>query len=359
MNNRRKLLVALGAGALAAPFASFAQQQGKVWRVGFLVSGSRPANLDSHFIYGPFLQGLRERGYLGPSSRPGNLESDAQIGALLRGLRDLGYVEGKNLTMEWRYADNNAERLQGAANELAQLKVDVIVAGNTTAAHAARKSTATIPIIMASSGDPVRAGLVASLARPGGNITGLTSMSGEVGPKHLEMLLSMAPKLSRVAVLINPANSGNLELLKNVQAAARNTKAKILPVEARTVPDIEQAFSTIARENAGAVIVAPDSLFTREMRQIAERAAKQRLPSIAAAREFAQVGGLLSYGRNQGDSFRRTAAFVDKILKGAKPADLPIEQPMTFELFINGKTAKALGLKIPPSLLITAEKVIE
>lgn len=278
---------------------------------------------------------------------------------MLRGLRDLGYVEAKNLIVEWRYADDSTERLQVPASELAQLKVDAIVAANTTAAQAARKSTATIPIVMACSGDPVRAGLVASLARPGGNITGLTSMSGELGPKHLEMLLNMAPKLSGVAVLINPANLGNLALLKNVQAAARNTKAKILPVEARTVPDIEQAFSAMVRKNAGAVIVAPDALFFRQWHLIAERAAKQRLPSIAAAREFAQAGGLLSYGRNQGDSYRRTAAFVDKILKGTKPADLPIEQPMTFELFINGKTAKALGLKIPQSLQIMADKVIE
>ena len=331
MSNRRKLLLALGAAALASPLSSLAQPATKVWRIG----------------------------YLGPSARPGNLESDVQIGALLKGLRELGYVDGKNLKMEWRYAGNSVERLQGDASELAQLKVDVIVAANTTAAHAARKATATIPIVMASSGDPVRAGFVASLARPGGNITGLTSMSGDLGPKHLEMLLSMVPRLSRVAVLFNPANSGNLAILENVQAAARITNVRILPVEARTVQDIEKAFAAIARENAGAVIVAPDSLFTREMRQNAERAAKQRLPSIAAAREFAEAGGLMSYGRNQADSFRRTAVFVDKIFKGAKPGDLPVEQPTTFELFINGKTAKALGLKIPQSLLITAEKVIE
>ncbi len=331
MSNRRKLLLALGAAALASPLSSLAQPATKVWRIG----------------------------YLGPSARPGNLESDVQIGALLKGLRELGYVDGKNLKMEWRYAGNSVERLQGDASELAQLKVDVIVAANTTAAHAARKATATIPIVMASSGDPVRAGFVASLARPGGNITGLTSMSGDLGPKHLEMLLSMVPRLSRVAVLFNPANSGNLAILENVQAAARITNVRILPVEARTVQDIEKAFAAMARENAGAVIVAPDSLFTREMRQNAERAAKQRLPSIAAAREFAEAGGLMSYGRNQADSFRRTAVFVDKIFKGAKPGDLPVEQPTTFELFINGKTAKALGLKIPQSLLITAEKVIE
>ncbi len=331
MNNRRKLLLAFGAAALASPLSTLAQPATKVWRIG----------------------------YLGPSARPGNLESDVQIGALLKGLRELGYVDGKNLKMEWRYAGNSVERLQGDASELAQLKVDVIVAANTTAAHAARKATATIPIVMASSGDPVRAGFVASLARPGGNITGLTSMSGDLGPKHLEMLLSMVPRLSRVAVLFNPANSGNLAILKNVQAAARITNVRILPVEARTVQDIEKAFAAMARGNAGAVIVAPDSLFTREMRQNAERAAKQRLPSIAAAREFAEAGGLMSYGRNQADSFRRTATFVDKIFKGAKPGDLPVEQPTTFELFINGKTAKALGLKIPQSLLITAEKVIE
>ena len=212
---------------------------------------------------------------------------------------------------------------------------------------------------MASSSDPVLAGFVTSLAHPGGNITGLTSMSGDVGPKHVEMLLSMVPKLSRVAVLVNPANSGNLLILKNVQTAARSTNARILPVEARTAPEIEKAFSAMARENAGAVILAADALFSREYRQIAERAAKQRLPSIAGARQFAEAGGLMSYGSSIVDNYRRAATYVDKILKGAKPGDLPVEQPTKFELFVNRKTAKMLGLTIPQSLLISADKVIE
>ena len=329
MNKRRKILIALGASALASPLTAYAQN--KVWRIGHLSARSRPGSFESDYVVGPFLRGMAE----------------------------LGYVEGKNLVIEWRFADSSAERLLAAANELAQLKMDAIMTENTTVTQAARKATATIPIVMISSSDPVRAGFVASLARPGGNITGLTSMSGDVSPKQFEMLLTIVPKLSRVAVLMNPANSGNLLILKSVLAAAWSTNAKILPVEARTVAEIEKAFATMARENVGAVIVAADSLFNQNMRQIVDRAAKQRLPSIAGGREFAEAGGLMSYGRNQADSAQRAAVYVDKILKGAKPADLPVEQPTKFEMFINGKTAKSLGLKIPQSLLISADKVIQ
>ncbi len=330
MNNRRKLIVALGASALAAPLRAFAQQQGKVWRIGFLAPRSRPASLDSD-IFGAFSNGMRE----------------------------LGYVEGKNLVIEWRFADGNFERLPGLAAELVQLKVDIILASGTPATNAAQKATATLPIVMGNSGDPVGNGLIKSLARPGGNITGLTNVTSDLAPKHLEMLLSMVPKLSRVAVLLNPTNPSNLLILKGAQTAARSTNAEILPMEARTASEIDKAFSAMSREKAGAVIVAADQFFQQQGRQIAELAAKNRLPSIGWIREYAEAGVLMSYGPNFTDQYRRAAAYVDKIFKGASPAELPVEQPTKFELVINGKTAKALGLRIPQSLVISTDKVIE
>ena len=330
MNNRRKLLVALGAGALAKPLASFAQQRGKVWRVGFLAF----------------------------RARPDSLETDA-FGGFPRGMRELGYIEGKNLEIEWRYAEGKVERLSGLVAELVQLKVDVIVAAATPCAHAAQKATTTIPIVMVAVSDPVGSGIVKSLAHPGGNITGLTNISPDLGPKHLEMLHSMVPKLSRVAVLLNPDNSAHVAFFKNVQAASQKTNVKAVPMRVRSPQDIEKVFSMMADEKAGAVIVAADALFTQQRRQIAELAAKYRLPSISSFREFAEDGVLMSYGPNFADASWRAATYVDKIFKGANPGDIPVEQPTKFELIINGKTAKALGLKIPQSLLIMADKMIE
>lgn len=330
MNNRRKLLVALGASTLAAPFAAFAQPQGKVWRVGFLHTRRRPVSLDTDFL-----------------------------GAFPQGMHELGYVEGKNLVIEWRFADSQYERLPGLAAELVRLKVDVIVAAGPPVIIAAQKATTTIPIVILTGLDPVHAGFVKSLAHPGGNITGISNLSVEVSPKHLEMLLTMVPKLSRAAVLVNPGNSAHATVLKNVQAAAHNANVKVLPVEARTPQEIETAFSVMTKENARAVIVGLDQLFTQQRRQIAELAAKHRLPSIATLREYAEDGGLMSYGQNFADQFRHAAVLVDKILKGAKPGDLPVEQSTKLELVINRKTAKALGLTIPQSLLVSADKVIE
>jgi putative ABC transport system substrate-binding protein len=330
MNNRRKLVIAFGAGALAMPLASFAQQQGKVWRVGFLSFRSRPENLDSHF-YGGFPRGMRE----------------------------LGYVEGKNLLIEWRFADDKADLLAGLAAELVQLKVDVIVAASSQAISAAQKTTTTIPIVMGTTGDPVGSGFVKSLAHPSGNITGLSIITGDISPKHLDMLLRMVPKLNRVAVLVNPNSSTHRTILIGVQAAAESASVKVLPAEARTTQEIENAFSMMTRDHVGAVIVGADAFFIQHGREIAELAAKKRLPSISANREYAESGGLMAYGQNLADNFRRAATYVDKILKGAKPGDLPVEQPMTFELFINRRTAKALGLTIPQELLLRADKVIE
>jgi putative ABC transport system substrate-binding protein len=330
MNNRRKLVVALGAAALTAPFGLFAQQQGKIWRVGFLTLFGRPANLEAHFL-----------------------------GAFPRGMRELGYVEGKNLVIEWRSADSKSERLAQLAAELVKMKVDVIVADGAQSISVVQKATSSIPIVMINSGDPISNGFVKSLAHPGGNITGLSNFGSEIVTKHLEMLLSMAPRVTRVAVLDNPNNRSSATTLKNVGAAALKTRVTIESFDARSPADLEGAFLAMAQKKSGAVLVGRDALFNQEVRQIAELAAKHGLPSIHMAREYAEAGGLMSYGPNQSESFRYAATFVDKILKGAKPANLPVEQPTKLELVINGKTAKTLNLKIPQSLLISADKIIE
>jgi putative ABC transport system substrate-binding protein len=327
MNRRDALfaLVALG----AVPSASRAQLEGKVWRVGFLTQRRRPESIESDFI-----------------------------GAFPRGMRELGYVEGRNLVIEWRF-DERSERLPHLAAELVGLKVDVVVSGSSQAISALQRATTTIPIVMATSGDPIGSGFVKSLSRPGGNITGLSNLSSDVGSKQLELLLGMMPKLSRVALLKNPANPSLGTFLENVQSAARGVGVKVLPVEARTEQEIQSAFPVMMQAKAEAVIVAADALLVQHYRKIAELALKHRLPSSSTIREYAEAGGLLSYGPNLAEQFRRAATYVDKIIKGAKPADLPVEQITTFELFINTKTAKALGLSVPQSLLLRADRVFE
>jgi len=328
MNNRRKLIVALGASVLAAPFRIRAQQVNKSVVVGILATEDQSS---AQTVVAAFKQGLQER----------------------------GYVEGKNLTLQLRFADGKFELVPGFATELVNLRVDVIVSAGTVTTIALQKATSTISIVMANTFDPVGTGLVKTLARPGGNITGLSSLGGDIGGKHLEMLLSAAPKLSRVAVLLNPGNPSHPLVLKSIQSAALKASAKILPLEARTAPEIENAFSTMTQGKASAVIVARDGFFIRQSRQIAELALKNRLPSISERANYAEVGGLMGYGVSQEEQFRRAATYVDKIFKGAKPADLPVEQPTKFELVINRKTAKALGLTIPHALLISADKVTE
>ena len=330
MKNRRKILFALGAGALAASFGSTAQPQSKVWRVGFLTVPNRPADLDAHYL-----------------------------GGLAKGMRELGYVEGKNLVIEWRFADNDLKRVPGLAAELVQLKVDVLVAVATDTLRALQKATASIPIVMVSNSDPIAIGLVKSLARPEGNITGIASLNAELGPKRLELLRTMVPKVSRVAVLANPDLASTIDVVKILRAAGATLGVAILPVEARTPAEIDKAFSTARRQNAGALTVTLSPLFQQQRSQIAELALKQRLPSMTPDRFYVDVGCLMSYATSLADSIRRSASYVDKIFKGAKPADLPVEQPTTFELIINGKTAKALGLAIPQSLRLNADKVIE
>ena len=334
MNNRRTLLAAFGAGALAVPFAALAQPAGKapdkIWLVGVLT--------------------LRHIAMT---------DTDPYYVAFRDGMRALGYVEGRNLKIEWRAADGDATRMAGLAAELVHLNVDVIVTSGTLASVTAQKGTATIPIVIVNVSDPVSSGIVKSLARPGGNITGISLMVTDVSAKHLEMLLAMAPKLTLVAVLMNPANPIHPDILKRMQEAALSLKVKLLPLQAGSVAEIDAAFATMARQKAGAVSVAQDPLFVQQARQIAQLAEQYRLPSITASGELAEAGGLLGYGANLGEQFRQATTFVDKIFKGRKPADLPVEQPTRFELVINGKTAKALGLKIPQSLLILADKVIE
>ena len=330
MNIRRTLTLALGATALVAPFASRSQQPGKIWRVGLLAPRGRPASLEADFI-GGFPAGMRER----------------------------GYVEGRNLLIEWRFADGDLARLPALAAELVQLKVDALVASGPQAVRALQQATTTIPIVMGILGDPVVEGFVASLARPGGNITGPTGNAGDIYAKRLQLLQEISPKLSRVAFLMNPGNSTNVAALAATQAAGQTVKVKVLAAQARASKDIEAAFALMKREKADALIIQPDAIFNSHTRQIADLALKQRLPLISGIREYVDAGCLMSYGASFRDNFHRVAYYVDRIFKGAKPADLPVEQPTRFELFINGKTAKALGLTIPQSLLITAEKVIE
>jgi putative ABC transport system substrate-binding protein len=330
MTTRRQLLIVLGASALIAPLHSFAQQQGKVWRVGFLAL-RHVDFVETDYYYGPFRQGMRE----------------------------LGYIEGRNLAIEWRSAEGKAERLPALAAQLVQSKVDVIVTAGTQAVRAAQNATAAIPIVIAAANDPVGSGFVKSLSRPGANITGLSNLGVDISPKNLEIMASLVPKLSQVAVLVNPANSAHAAILKSTQAAARKLDIKVMPAEARTPQEIERAFSVMAREHAGAVIIVIDAFFVQQGRQIADLAAKHRLPSMSGSREYVEAGGLVSYGLNLADNFRRAATYVDKILKGAKPGDLPIEQPTEFELFVNRKAAKALGIAIPQSILVRADKVIE
>lgn len=315
-------------GALAA-LPAHAQLPGKVWRVGFI----------------------------GPEKRPVSIESE-RFGAFSRGLRDLGYIEGKNLIIEWRFAEGNTDRLAELAAEFVRLKVDVIVLVGTAAARAAQKVTAAIPIVFIGPGDPVAQGLVMSLARPGGNITGPATITGDLSLKRLKLLLEMVPKLSRVAVMQHPdAPASNT--MENIQAAAQKRRVQIVPVKPRTPQEIEFAFQQIIQQKATALMVLLYPFYQEQRRQIAELSIKHRLPCMAADRAYAEAGCLMSYGNSLADDFRRAATYVDKIFKGAKPADLPVEQPTKIELVVNLKTARALGLTIPQSVQLQADEVIK
>ena len=330
MNQRRALLAAMSAGALAAPFTALAQQP-KIWRLGFLGAGTRPS-----------------------ADRP-----DANIDAFMRGLRELGYAEGKNLQMEWRFAQGRYEQLPALAVELARANCDVLVTYGTAGAQALKAATQSIPIVIASAIDPVGMGFAATFARPGGNMTGLSVLAVELSQKQLDLLRDIVPKLAHVAVLVNPGNAGHVALLKQVRAGEAIRNYRITPLEARLPEDIEPAFAKARREKADAIIVAGDAQFASLGKQIAAATLKHRLPSIGIYRSHVAEGALMSYGQDIAAFHRRAASYVDKIFRGTRPGELPIEQPTIIELFINGKTAKALGLKIPQSLLISADKVIE
>ena len=328
--DRRRFIGTVASGLLAAPLAPLAQPAARVARIGYLAG-----NLAS----GPLMtDGFRQ------------------------GMRDLGYIEGRNFVFEFRDAEGKLERLPALAAELATLKVDVIMVGGTLAALAAKQATKTIPIVFASAIDPVADGLVTSLARPGGNVTGLSALAPELAGKRLELLKQAVPGVGRVAVLWQPGGFGERtanDLRREADVAARALGVRLQFFEARGPDDFDRAFSDMANARASATTLLGGTMFLIERRRLVDLAAKNRLPAVYGLREYVDAGGLMSYGPNNADLFRRAATYVVKILKGAKPGDLPVEQPTKFELVINLKTAKALGITIPQSVLGRADEVIQ
>jgi putative ABC transport system substrate-binding protein len=328
---RRGFITFLGGLAAAWPITGRAQQGAKVARIGYLST-----NL---------------------ASNPHHHE------AFRQGLRDLGYVEGRNVVIEYRDAEGKVERHPALAAELVALKVDVIVvAGSTLTAQTAKQATSTLPIVFIAVGDPVGSGLVTSLARPGGNVTGLSNIGPELVGKCLELLKQAVPGVDRVAVLWVPGALGertDKDMLKGAEVAGRALGVQLQFVDARGLENFDRAFSDMTSARAGGLTVLPSARLLREHRRLVDLAAKNRLPAVYTSREFVDAGGLMAYGANLADLYRRAATYVDKVLKGAKPADLPVEQPTKFELVINLKTAKALGLEIPPTLLTRADEIIE
>jgi len=326
MKRRDTVLTLLALGF--APLASEAQQRGKVVRIGRLSPLSASADA-------PNREGLQQ------------------------GLRDLGWVEGQNLTFENRFAEGNIRRLPELAAELVRLKVDVIVTGSVPAAAAAKSATATIPIVMVMTGDPVASGLVASLSRPGGNHTGMTILGLELSAKRLGLLKEAVPAASRIAVLVQPTFPDSGPSVKRLERAAKGLGVQLRIQEVRDPSEFEQVFATMRSERAGALMVQTDPMLYTNRRRIVELAAKSRLPAMYALSEYMDAGGFMFYGASLPDMHRHAATYVDKILKGARPGDLPIEQATKFELVVNLKTAKALGITIPPSFLLRADRVIE
>lgn len=298
-------------------------------------------------------------GVLASLRRPESLEDDEHYGEIPRGLRDLGYIEGKNLVIEWRFADGRYERFPALAADLVRIGVDVIVTDGTPPTLAAMKATATIPIVFGSAGDPIGNGLVSSLSHPTGNATGISLITTDTAPKQLEMLSSLVPKPWRIGVLLNPTNPYSAVALKGYQSATPPGDGRLVQALAKREEDIETAFVSMISQRVSGFIVTRDRLFYQARRQVAGLALRHRLPSMGGDRYFPAAGGLMSYGQNMAENYRRAAAYVDKILRGARVQNLPVEQPTKLELVINRKTAKALGSEIPPELLVLAEKVIE
>jgi putative ABC transport system substrate-binding protein len=322
----KTILVAVA--LLATAVIAEAQQVKKVRRIGFLSTVSRS-----------FLV--------------------SRIDAFRRGLRDLGYVEGKNIAIEWRFAEGKADRLPSLASELVRLKVDVIVTAAPLPTDAAKKATVTIPIVMAFDDDPVGSGFVASLARPGGNITGLSTQAPDIGGKHLELLKEIVPDLSRVGVLGYSTVPGYGQIVKEIEVAAKELGVKVLYLRVQNSEDIEAAFQSATKERASAVIVLGSPAILSRQQDVVDLAARSRLPATYMRPEFVERGGLMTYAVSMNDLFRRAATYVDKILKGTKPTDIPVEQPMKFEFVINLKTAKQIGLEIPQWTLMKADRVIK
>jgi putative ABC transport system substrate-binding protein len=327
MNRRETITALLALGAV--PLAGEAQQAAKITRIGYLVT---------------------------------DLAAGPRLEAFLQGLRDLGYVEGRNVAIEYRSAEGKVERLPALGAELVALKVDVIVVGSTPQALAAMQATRSLPIVFAVAADPVGSGLVTSLAQPGGNVTGLSALTPVLVGKCLEHLKQAVPGVTRVAALWQPGALGeraDKDMLKEAEAAARALGVRLQIVEARGPVDFDMAFSEMTKARAGALTVLGSTMFSNERRRLVDLAAKIRLPAVYTSREFVDAGGLMSYGPNIADLYRRAATYVDKILKGTKPADFPVELPTKFELTVNLKTAKSLGLTIPQSVLLRADNVIE
>jgi putative ABC transport system substrate-binding protein len=322
--------LSLAIALTVAPFAGEAQQAVKVARIGFLSPGS-----------------------------PSDSVTLLRLGAFRQGLRELGYVDGQNIAIEFRWADGKYERLPGLAAELVRLRVDIIVTYAPPAIQAAKNATATIPIVMAGIIDPVATGFVASLSRPGGNITGLSMMAPELAGKQLELVKEILPGVKRVALLGNPLNAGTAPQVQLAQEAARALGLQLQSLEARDPDEIDRAFATMSKEQAGAVIVLTDALLVAHATRIADLAAKHRVPAVYSVTDYIEVGGLMSYGGSVYERYRRTAVFVDRILRGAKPADLPVEQPTRFELIVNLRTARGLSITIPPSVLARADRVVQ
>jgi len=313
---------------LALSFPADAQEPAKVWRIGVLVSSS------------PSLNASRDD-------------------ALRQGLHEIGYVEGKNIIMEYRYAEGKLDRLSDLAADLVRLKPDVILAGGTRVAVAAKQATSTIPIVVAGAGDLVAAGLVDNLNRPGGNVTGVSRLSADIIGTRVELLKEIVPKVTRLATLLNPENPGYAASLREIELDALAQGIKLQLLAARSPDDLERAFRAAAKESANSLLVMVDAMFSNYRSRIVELAAKHRLPAIYDRVDFVEAGGLISYGMNLADLSRRAIWYVDQILKGAKPANLPLTEPAKFELVINLKTAKQIGLTIPPNVLARADRVIQ
>ena len=323
--NRRKVIALLGGAAAAWPLVARAEQARKAYKIGLLNAGSEPLGTKSLF--------------------------DA--------LSELGWIEGQNVAFERRWAENSLERLAELAAELVRLNVSVIVAFGTLAPLAAKRATSTIPIVMADAGDPLGSDLVASLARPGGNVTGMSLMAPDLGGKRLELLKELLPQIARVAVLWNAVNPYSASVFKETQAAGRTLGIEVQSLEMRGPGDFDGAFAVARQQHPAALIAVEDPLTITYLKRIADFAVAEQLPPLFGLRGYVEVGGLISYGANLDDLHRRAAGYVDKILKGATPANLPVQQPTKFELVINLKTARALGLEVPPTLLARADEVIE